>query len=107
MQNYQPHSGQHMTPNPLGHIVRELLLQHMIPEHQHIGICQHFLRQSMLLLVKHSRPNRKILLFSQKLCNTGMNPVRINLFHLLLRPLMLKLIPNRNPYHSSNLPLLR
>ena len=101
MQNYQPHSGQHMTPNPLGHIVRELLLQHMIPEHQHIGICQHFFRQPMLLLVKHSRPNRKLLLLSQKLCNTGVNPVRINLFHFLLRPLMLKLIPDRNSYHSS------
>ena len=101
MQNYQPHSGQHMTPNPLGHIVRELLLQHMIPEHQHIGICQHFFRQPMLLLVKHSRPNRKLLLLSQKPCNTGVNPVRINLFHFLLRSLMLKLIPDRNSYHSS------
>ncbi len=93
VQRDQPHALQHMALHALRHLVRKRVVCPMPPVDQHIRVREHLLGQTVLRLRQRRRAHEKIPVRAQKIRNTPMDPLRIDLPHFLLSLLMQIFIP--------------
>ena len=104
MQHDQAHAIQHALLHPVDNLVADLVMRHMPPPGEHIGIIEYLLRQAVLWFIQRGGFNVEAI-GRQALCQRSVYPVRIDRGDVLIAFFVSKLMPNSYAYCAHRFPL--
>ena len=100
MQENRAHAALHGFFHVLGDFVRHLVVRHMAPPYEHVGVLQLFLGKLVYRVQRHGVHDHVAVL--QKGLERHVNAVRVYLAHLFLRALVNKFIVNGYADHVGH-----
>ncbi len=94
VQHHQAHARHHAAIDAVHHLVRHLMVGHVAPPQEDIGVVQHFLGQAVLLLPQGSRPGRDALLGVEETGDAAMDALGVDCADGLVAGFVKKLVPD-------------
>lgn len=95
MQHQQAHALQHTLLHTIDQPVADLLMRHMAPPEQHVGIVEHAVRQALVGIVKRATADFEIRMGNAG-GNRAVDAIRIDILDLLVKLLVASFVPDRN-----------
>ena len=104
MKEYSSHSGKNSFLNQSGYVIGNALMRHMSPPDDNVGIIKNFLGDSaVFILFEPCVAYFKLLVLAEKLTDTLVNSLGIDLSDSFFLKLMNVFVPNKNSDHNKNL----
>ena len=103
VQRDEAHAGQHRIPYQESNLIGHLVVRHVSPPDEHVGLIENLLRDAAVFILQGRRAHGEVLFLAEEFRDRPVDALGVDGGDGFLAALMLILVPNKYTYHNDSL----